>query len=238
MIHNFFLYIRSSLTRRLSLWIVMFTLLGCYLLGWLKFPHDDDSHRTNVPQFFLGMVSMAFAVYMVPGLWGAPLKAISAFAPPMNTQDFNLYTGSVEAKYKDYDLGMAAARAEGKPVMVDFTGFGCVNCRKMEAAVWTAPKVQDILNNRYVLISLYVDDKTPLAEPIEVTETDGQKRTLRTVGDKWSYLQRTKIGANTQPYYVLLDPTTGKPLNGLRSYDEDIDEYMEFLVKGLENFKK
>ena len=221
-----------------SLWIVMFTLLGCYLLGWLKFPHDDDSHRTNVPQFFLGMVSMAFAVYMVPGLWGAPLKAISAFAPPMNTQDFNLYTGSVEAKYKDYDLGMAAARAEGKPVMVDFTGFGCVNCRKMEAAVWTAPKVQDILNNRYVLISLYVDDKTPLAQPIEVTETDGQKRTLRTVGDKWSYLQRTKIGANTQPYYVLLDPTTGKPLNGLRSYDEDIDEYMEFLVKGLENFKK
>ena len=221
-----------------SLWIVMFTLLGCYLLGWLKFPHDDDSHRTNVPQFFLGMVSMAFAVYMVPGLWGAPLKAISAFAPPMNTQDFNLYTGSVEAKYKDYDLGMAAARAEGKPVMVDFTGFGCVNCRKMEAAVWTAPKVQDILNNRYVLISLYVDDKTPLAQPIEVTETDGQKRMLRTVGDKWSYLQRTKIGANTQPYYVLLDPTTGKPLNGLRSYDEDIDEYMEFLVKGLENFKK
>ena len=220
-----------------SLWIVMFTLLGCYLLGWLKFPHDDDSHRTNVPQFFLGMVSMAFAVYMVPGLWGAPLKAISAFAPPMNTQDFNLYTGSVEAKYKDYDLGMAAARAEGKPVMVDFTGFGCVNCRKMEAAVWTAPKVQDILNNRYVLISLYVDDKTPLAQPIEVTETDGQKRTLRTVGDKWSYLQRTKIGANTQPYYVLLDPTTGKPLNGLRSYDEDIDEYIEFLVKGLENFK-
>ena len=221
-----------------SLWIVMFTLLGCYLLGWLKFPHDDDSHRTNVPQFFLGMVSMAFAVYMVPGLWGAPLKAISAFAPPMNTQDFNLYTGSVEAKYKDYDLGMAAARAEGKPVMVDFTGFGCVNCRKMEAAVWTAPKVQDILNNRYVLISLYVDDKTPLAQPIEVTETDGQKRTLRTVGDKWSYLQRTKIGANTQPYYVLLDPTTGKPLNGLRSYDEDIDAYVNFLKTGLTNYKR
>ena len=220
-----------------SLWIVMFALLGCYLLGWLKFPHDDDGHRTNVPQFFLGLLSLAFAVYMIPGLWGAPLKAISAFAPPMNTQDFNLYRGSVEAKYKDYDLGMAAAQAEGKPVMIDFTGFGCVNCRKMEAAVWTDPQVQDILNNQYVLVSLYVDDKTPLAEPVEVTEADGRQRTLRTVGDKWSYLQRTKIGANTQPYYVLLDPQTGRPLNGLRSYDEDIDEYVKFLQTGLRNFK-
>ena len=219
-----------------SLWIVMFGLLGAYLLGWLKFPHDDDSHRTNVPQFFMGLVSLAFAVYMVPGLWGAPLKAISAFAPPMNTQDFNLYKGSVEAKYKDYEIGMAAAKAEGKPVMIDFTGFGCVNCRKMEAAVWTDQQVQDILNNKYVLISLYVDDKTPLPEPIEVTE-NGQARKLRTVGDKWSYLQRTKIGANTQPYYVLLDPKTGKPLNGLRSYDENIDEYIKFLQTGLANFK-
>jgi thiol:disulfide interchange protein DsbD len=221
-----------------SLWIVMFALLGCYLLGWLKFPHDDEGHRTNVPQFFLGLVSLAFAVYMVPGLWGAPLKAISAFAPPMNTQDFNLYQGSVEAKYKDYDLGMAAAQAEGKPVMVDFTGFGCVNCRKMEAAVWTDPKVQNILNNQYVLISLYVDDKTPLPQPINVTESDGQQRTLRTVGDKWSYLQRTKIGANTQPFYVLLDPATGKPLNGLRSYDENIEEYVDFLQTGLKNYQR
>ena len=221
-----------------SLWIVMFALLGCYLLGWLKFPHDDDSRRTNVPQFFMGLVSLAFAVYMVPGLWGAPLKAISAFAPPMNTQDFNLYQGSVEAKYKDYDLGMAAARAEGKPVIVDFTGFGCVNCRKMEAAVWTDPKVQDLLNNQYVLISLYVDDKTPLPEPMTVTESDGTERPLRTIGDKWSYLQRTKIGANTQPFYVLLDPVTAKPLNGLRSYDEDIDEYVDFLKTGLRNYRK
>ena len=220
------------------LWIALFGLLGAYLLGWLKFPHDDDQHRTNVPQFFMGLISLAFAIYMVPGLWGAPLKAISAFAPPMYTQDFNLYTGSVEAKYTDYDLGMAAARAEGKPVMVDFTGFGCVNCRKMEAAVWTDAKVQDILNNKYVLISLFVDDKTPLPEPIEVTDVDGQTRKLRTVGDKWSYLQRVKIGANTQPYYVLLDPQTGKPLNGLRSYDENISEYVEFLEKGLSNYKK
>ncbi|MGX8696753.1 MAG: thioredoxin family protein, partial [Prevotella sp.] len=200
-------------------------------------PHDDDGHRTNVPQFFLGLISMAFAVYMVPGLWGAPLKAISAFSPPMNTQDFNLYEGSVEAKYKDFDLGMAAARAEGKPVMVDFTGFGCVNCRKMEAAVWTDPTVRDLINDNFILISLYVDDKTPLAEPIEVTEADGTQRKLRTVGDKWSYLERTKIGANTQPFYVLLDPATGKPLNGLRSYDENIGLYIEFLEKGLKNFR-
>ena len=222
----------------LALWIALFGLLGAYLLGWLKFPHDDDRHHTNVPQFFMGLISLAFAVYMVPGLWGAPLKAVSAFAPPMYTQDFNLYTGSVEAQYTDYDLGLAAARSAGKPVMVDFTGYGCVNCRKMEAAVWTDTKVQDILNNKYVLISLYVDDKTPLPQPVEVTDVDGQRHKLRTVGDKWSYLQRMKIGANTQPYYVLLDPRTGKPLSGLRSYDENIDEYVEFLQTGLENFKK
>ena len=220
----------------LTLWIVLFALLGIYLLGWLKFPHDDDSRKTNVPKFFLGWISLAFAVYMVPGLWGAPLKAISAFSPPMNTQDFNLYSGAVEAKYTDYDLGMAAARAAGKPVMVDFTGFGCVNCRKMEAAVWTDTEVRDLLNDKYVLISLYVDDKTPLPEPIEVTDVDGTQRKLRTVGDKWSYLERTKIGANTQPFYVLLDPATGKPLNGLRSYDEDVAQYIEFLQKGLKNY--
>ena len=220
----------------LALWIVLFALLGIYLLGWLKFPHDDEQRKTNVPQFFLGWVSLAFAVYMVPGLWGAPLKAISAFSPPMNTQDFNLYEGGVEAKYTDYDLGMAAAKQQGKPVMVDFTGFGCVNCRKMEAAVWTDPTVRDLLNDQYVLISLYVDDKTPLPEPIEVTDVDGTQRKLRTVGDKWSYLERMKIGANTQPFYVLLDPATGKPLNVLRSYDEDIDAYIDFLETGLKNY--
>ena len=221
-----------------SLWIVMFALLGCYLLGWLKFPHDDDTRRTNVPQFFLALASLAFAVYMLPGLWGAPLKAISAFAPPMNTQDFNLYNGSVEARFTDYDQGMAAAQAEGKPVMVDFTGFGCVNCRKMEAAVWTDPKVQDLLNKDYVLISLYVDDKTPLPQPMQVTESDGRQRTLRTIGDKWSYLQRTKVGANTQPCYVLLDPRTGMPIGGLRSYDENIADYVQYLRAGLANYRK
>lgn len=220
----------------LALWIVIFGLLGVYLLGWLKFPHDDEGNRTNVPQFFLAMISLAFAIYMIPGLWGAPLKAISAFAPPMNTQDFNLYKASVEAKYHDYEAGMAAAKAEGKPVIIDFTGFGCVNCRKMEAAVWTDPKVADMLNEKYVLISLYVDDKTPLDEPITVTE-NGQQRTLRTVGDKWSYLQRVKFGANTQPFYVLID-NEGKPLAGSRSYDEDINAYIDYLQTGIDNYKK
>ena len=220
----------------LALWIVIFGLLGVYLLGWLKFPHDDEGNRTNVPQFFLAMISLAFAIYMIPGLWGAPLKAISAFAPPMNTQDFNLYKASVEANYHDYEAGMAAAKAEGKPVMIDFTGFGCVNCRKMEAAVWTDPKVANMLNEKYVLISLYVDDKTPLAEPMTVTE-NGQQRTLRTVGDKWSYLQRVKFGANTQPFYVLID-NEGKPLAGSRSYDEDINAYIDYLQTGIDNYKK
>lgn len=219
-----------------SLWIVIFGLLGIYLLGWLKFPHDDEGNRTNVPRFFIAMISLAFAIYMIPGLWGAPLKAISAFAPPMNTQDFNLQKSAVEAQYTDYDEGMAAARRLGKPVMVDFTGFGCVNCRKMEAAVWTDPTVAEILNDKYVLISLYVDDKTPLEEPVQVIE-NGQQRTLRTVGDKWSYLQRTKVGANTQPVYVLLD-NDGMPLNGSRSYDEDISDYVKFLRTGLDNYSK
>ena len=215
----------------LSLWIVIFGLLGAYLLGWIKFPHDDDQHRTNVPQFFLAMASLAFSIYMIPGLWGAPLKAISAFAPPMSTQDFNLQKTVTEAKFNDYELGMAAAKAEHKPVIIDFTGFGCVNCRKMEAAVWSDPQVADILNNKYILISLYVDEKTPLATPIEVEE-NGQKRTLRTVGDKWSYLQRVKFGANAQPFYVLLNEE-GHPLAGSRSYDEDIQGYIDFLNKGL-----
>ncbi len=220
----------------LSLWIVIFGLLGVYLLGWLKFPHDDEGHRTNVPQFFLAMASLAFTVYMIPGLWGAPLKAISAFAPPMNTQDFNLQKVVTEPRFKDYEAGMAAAKAEGKPVMIDFTGFGCVNCRKMEAAVWSDQQVARLLNDKYVLISLYVDDKTPLPEPIEVTE-NGQQRTLRTVGDKWSYLQRTKFGANAQPFYVLLD-NEGHPLAGSRAYDEDVPAYVEFLNGGLEKYRE
>ena len=220
----------------LALWIVIFALLGFYLLGKIKFPHDDDDNKVSVPRFFLALFSLAFAVYMVPGLWGAPLKAVSAFAPPMQTQDFNLYNDEVHAQFNDYDMGMAYARQQGKPVMLDFTGYGCVNCRKMELAVWTDSKVRDLINNDYVLITLYVDDKTKLPSPIKVQE-NGVERTLRTVGDKWSYLQRVKFGANAQPFYVLID-NEGAPLNKSYSYDEDIPAYVDFLQKGLDNYKK
>lgn len=221
----------------LALWIVIFGLLGLYLLGKIKFPHDDDDTKVGVSRFFMGLISLAFAVYMVPGLWGAPLKAVSAFAPPSSTQDFNLYKADeVHAHYTDYEEGMAAAKRLGKPVMVDFTGWGCVNCREMESKVWIDPKVRDIMTNDYVLISLYVDEKGKLPEKMTVTE-NGQQRVLRTIGDKWSYLQRVKFGANAQPFYVLLD-NEGNPLNGSYSHDEDIDKYVEFLKTGLENYKK
>ena len=220
----------------LALWIVLFALLGFYLLGKVKFPQDDDDTKVSVPRFFMALASLAFAVYMLPGLWGAPLKAVSAFAPPMQTQDFNLYNNEVHAKFDDYDLGMEYARQHGKPVMLDFTGYGCVNCRKMELAVWTDPKVSDIINNDYVLITLYVDNKTLLSSPVKIME-NGTERTLRTVGDKWSYLQRVKFGANAQPFYVLID-NEGKPLNKSYSYDESIPKYIEFLQTGLENYKK
>lgn len=220
----------------LALWIVIFGLLGMYLLGKIKFPHDDDDTKVSVPRFFMALISLAFAIYMIPGLWGAPLKAVSAFAPPMQTQDFNLYKNEVHAKFNDFDAGMEYARQHGKPVMVDFTGYGCVNCRKMELAVWTDQKVSQMLNDDYVLITLFVDDKTKLPEPIKITE-NGTERTLRTVGDKWSYLQRSKFGANAQPFYVLLD-NEGMPLNKSYSYDEDIQKYVEFLGTGLKNYKK
>ncbi len=218
----------------LALWIVLFALLGFYLLGKVKFPHDDDDTKVSVPRFFLALASLAFAVYMVPGLWGAPLKAVSAFVPPMKTQDFNLYDNEVHAQFMDYDLGMEYARSQGKPVMLDFTGYGCVNCRKMELAVWTDQRVSDIIRNDYVLVTLYVDDKTPLPRPQKIVE-NGTERTLRTVGDKWSYLQRVKFGANAQPFYVLID-NDGNPLNKSYSYNEDIPAYVEFLRTGLEYY--
>lgn len=220
----------------LALWIVIFGLLGMYLLGKIKFPHDDDNTKVGVGRFFLALFSLAFAVYMIPGLWGAPLKAVSAFAPPMQTQDFNLYKNEVHAKFNDFDAGMEYARQNRKPVMIDFTGYGCVNCRKMELAVWTDPQISQIMNDDYVLITLYVDEKTSLPEPIKITE-NGKERTLRTIGDKWSYLQRSKFGANAQPFYVLLD-NEGKPLNSSYSYDEDIAKYKDFLQTGLKNYKK
>ena len=220
----------------LSIWIVLFGLLGLYLIGKLKFPHDDpDQKAMPVPAIMLGLCSLAFSVYMLPGLWGAPSKAVSAFAPPINTQDFNLAPQTVHATYTDYDEGMRAAAAAGKPVLVDFTGFGCVNCRKMEASVWTDSRVAEKLNKDYVLISLYVDDKTPLKQPVEVKLPDGTSRTLRTIGDKWSYLEQTKFGYLAQPFYVPLD-NAGKPLNGSFSFKEDVPAYLEFLDKGLENY--
>lgn len=220
----------------IALWIVIFFLLGVYLLGKIRFPHDSPKEHTSILGLFLAIVSFSFSVYMVPGLWGAPLKAISAFTPPLRTQDFNLYEGGVHAKFDDYEAGMAYAKKIGKPVLIDFSGFGCVNCRNMEAEVWTDPNVKDIIDNRYVLITLIVDDKQELAEPIVVKE-NGKEIKLRSVGDKWSYLQRKKFGANIQPYYVLLD-NEGKPLEASRSYDLDINKYLEFLNKGLENYKK
>ena len=226
----------------LSLWIVIFAMLGAYLCGWLKFQEDEIGGDLNRPKPVIcimgGLISFAFAIYMVPGLWGAPCKAVSAFAPPMNTQDFNLNTKNVEAKYLGFEEGMAAAQAQGKPVLIDFTGYGCVNCRKMEAAVWTDPRVADKLNNQFVLVSLFVDDKTPLKEPFEVTDEQGNAKTLRTVGAKWSYLQSHKFGANAQPFYVIVDPATGKPLSGSRGYDEDINQYLEFLNNGLSRYKQ
>lgn len=217
------------------LWIVIFVLLGFYLLGKIKFSHDSDVKYVSVPRLFMAIVSFAFAVYMVPGLWGAPLKAISAFAPPLYTQDFNLYEDEVHAAFDDYESGMAYAKRVNKPVMIDFSGFGCVNCRKMEASVWTDPKVKQLLEKDYVLITLMVDDKTKLPHPIEIEE-HGKVRKLKTIGDKWSYLQRSKFGANAQPFYILLNDE-GKPLGPSYAYNEDVSKYIKFLENGLTQFK-
>ena len=213
-----------------ALWIVIFASLGFYLLGKLRFPHDDEVPTVSVPRYFLATISLAFAIYMVPGLWGAPLKAVSAFAPPLYTQDFNLYDEEVHAQFDNYEAGMAYAATTGKPVVVDFSGFGCVNCRKMEASVWTDPEVKQMLTQDFVLITLFVDDKTPLAEPYEVEE-NGRVRKIKTIGDKWSYLQRSKFGANAQPFYVMLD-TEGKPLNSSYAFDENPSHFIEWLNAG------
>ena len=220
-----------------SLWIVIFALLGVYLLGKITFPHDDKVEKVGITRFMLGCISLAFAVYMLPGLWGAPLKSISAFAPPLSTQDFSLYEGEVTAQVDDYEEGMALAEKLGKPVLLDFSGYGCVNCRKMEAAVWTDSDIKSSIDNDFVLITLMVDEKKELPEPIKVTESDGTVRTLRTYGDKWSYLQRSKFGANAQPYHVIVD-NNGKPLAPAFPYKEDIPAYKNFLNQGKENYKK
>ena len=218
------------------LWIVIFSLLGVYLLGKIKFSHDSEVKYVSVPRLFMAIISFAFAIYMVPGLWGAPLKAISAFAPPLYTQDFNLYKNEVHAAFDDYESGMAYAKKVNKPVMIDFSGFGCVNCRKMEASVWTDPKVKQMLENDYVLITLMVDDKTKLPQPIEIQE-NGKTRKLKTIGDKWSYLQRSKFGSNAQPFYILLNDE-GQPLGPSYAFNEDVSKYIQFLQNGLKEFKK
>ena len=232
-----------------SLWIVIFSLLGCYLLGLISFPHDDeDQRKTSVPRLFLAIISLAFAMYMVPGLWGAPLRAISAFAPPMTTQDWVMSSGgqvigeSLEVKggeyktmtnhggqitFTDYEEGMAYAKANNMPVFLDFNGFGCVNCRKMEAAVLSKPEVAEHMH-KYVLISLIVDDKTKLAEPITVEE-NGKTVTLKTIGDKWSHMQRSHYQSNAQPYYVQLDADGNRIVESSYAYDEDIAKFLEWL---------
>lgn len=219
----------------ITLWIVIFVLLGFYLLGKIKFSHDSDVKYVSVPRLFMAIISLAFAVYMVPGLWGAPLKAISAFAPPLSTQDLNLYEDEVHASFDDYEAGMAYAKMVHKPVLIDFSGFGCVNCRKMEVAVWTDPKVKQIIENDYVLITLMVDDKTNLPQVITIQE-HGKTRKLKTIGDKWSYLQRSKFGANAQPFYVILN-NEGMPLAPSYAFDENVDKYVAFLQEGLRNYK-
>lgn len=220
----------------LVLWIVIFTFLGLYLLGKITFSHDSEIRHISVLRLFLALISFSFSLYMVPGLWGAPLKAISAFTPPLHTQDFSLFDGEVKAQFTDYDEGMDFAAKEKKPVLIDFSGYGCVNCRKMEASVWTAPQVRQLIENDYVLITLMVDNKSSLPEPIEITE-NGKKVTLKTYGDKWSYLQRYKFGANAQPYYVLLD-NKGYPLAPSYSYNENVNKFVSFLETGLKNYKE
>ena len=231
-----------------SLWIVIFSLLGCYLLGLISFPHDDeDQRKTSVPRLFLAIISLSFAMYMVPGLWGAPLRAISAFAPPMTTQDWVMTPGAVpvahaatttsvyktmtnhggQITFTDYDEGMAYAKENDMPVFLDFNGFGCVNCRKMEAAVLSKPEVAEHMH-KYVLISLIVDDKTKLAEPITLEE-NGKTVTLKTIGDKWSHMQRAHYQSNAQPYYVQLDANGNRIVEGSYAYDEDIQKFLEWL---------
>lgn len=221
----------------LSLWIVIFALLGVYLLGWIQLPHDDKPEKIGITRFMLALISLAFSIYMIPGLWGAPLKSVSAFSPPMYTQDFNLYTGETHAQVDSFEEGMELGNKLHKPVLIDFSGYGCVNCRKMEAAVLTDSEIKNSIDNDFVFVTLMVDDKKELPQPVKVKELNGQEITLRTYGDKWSYLQRTKFGANAQPYYVIVNDE-GAPLNHSFEYKEDIPAYRQFLKTGLENYQK
>ncbi|MBQ3960898.1 MAG: thioredoxin family protein, partial [Muribaculaceae bacterium] len=216
----------------LALWIAIFGLLGLYLLGMFRFKSDGEPKQSGIGvlRCFLALISLAFTAYLVPGLWGAPLKATSAFVPPLYTQDFNLY-GNEQLEYDDFDEGMKAAAQQGKPVFIDFSGYGCVNCRKMEAAVLDDEQVKQLIHDKFVTIRLMVDDKTDLKTPIFVQE-NGKNVKLSTVGDKWSYLQRHKFGSNSQPYYVTLD-AQGNLISGPFAYDENIETFMRFLNAAL-----
>ena len=220
----------------ISLWIVMFVMLGLYLLGKLRFSHDEKKEHVGVGRFILSLFPLAFAVYLLPGLWGAPLKACSAFVPPLETQDFNLYTHETKyVEFSDYDEGMEYAREHGMPVLVDFSGYGCVNCRNMEAAVFDTDRVRGMLAEKYVVIKLMVDDKKELTRPMEVTAA-GNSYSLGTVGEKWAFLQSYKFGANSQPYYIVLD-NAGQPLTDPVYYDNNVDKFMEWLSTGLERYE-
>ncbi|MDE6581480.1 MAG: thioredoxin family protein [Duncaniella sp.] len=220
----------------ISLWVVIFVLLGLYLLGKLRFSHDSELDHVSLPRFFLALASLSFAVYLVPGLWGAPLKGVSAFVPPLYTQDLNLYAGGQFREFSDYDEGMRFAAQNNRPVLIDFSGHGCVNCRKMEGAVFDTQEVSGIIRENFVLIKLMVDERRDLPQPVTVEE-NGRKLTLETVGEKWSYLQRSKFGANTQPFYVILD-NQGQPLNHAYSYDENVAKFVEWLQTGVDNYLK
>ncbi len=244
----------------LVLWITIFAFMGFYLLGKLRLPHDPEVKSISSFRLFLSIIVFSFTIYMIPGLWGAPLKAVSAFLPPQSTQDFDLYTASLmqgsaaatptehTAKkygdifhapyglnaYFDYEEGMAYAKKVNKPVMLDFTGHACVNCRKMEADVWTDQTVLSIIRNDYVLIQLYVDDKTALPEEEQyVSEFSGKK--VKTIGNKWSDFQATHFNSNSQPFYVLLDGE-GKPLRKPQGAVYNVESYAKFLQEGVDTF--
>ncbi|MDE5900096.1 MAG: thioredoxin family protein, partial [Muribaculaceae bacterium] len=217
-----------------SLWVVIFTLLGLYLLGKIRFPHDSPVESTGVGRFFMSLISLSFAVYLLPGLWGAPLKSVSAFVPPLFTQDFNLYEQGEYRVFDDYEEGMRYAADNNRPVLMDFSGFGCVNCRKMEGAVFDTDEISSILGENFVVIELMVDDKTPLPRPFTVQE-NGKSVTISTIGEKWSYLQRYKFHANSQPYYIVLD-NDGNALSGSAGYDEDIPKFKNFLEEALQKY--
>ena len=222
----------------LALWIALFMILGFYLLGLIRFPHDDEGDgKTSVTGFFAGLVTIAFAIYMIPGLWGAPCKAISAFAPPMKTQDFSLYDNEFHPHTDDFDAALQMSENTGKPIMLDFTGHGCVNCREMEAAVWSDDRVIETMREDYIVASLYVDDKTELAQPFQVEGENGKKMWITTVGEKWTYLQNYKFGGSAQPFYVIVD-AHGDPLASPYSYNPDVDAYIRFLDNGLDSYKE